>query len=51
MKAKVAKKPKAEESVEEIELGNSEMEELDQLAEDTRKDGISWQDLKAELGL
>jgi hypothetical protein len=37
--------------IEEMELDASEMKELDQLAEDTRKCGISWEDLKAELGL
>ena len=38
-------------SIEEIELDSSERKELDQLAEETRKCGISWEDLKAELGL
>lgn len=37
--------------IEEIELNAAEMEELDQLAEDTRKCGLSWKDLKAELNL
>ena len=37
--------------IEEIELDASETKELDQLAEETRKCGISWDDLKAELGL
>ena len=38
-------------TIEEIELEVSEIKELDQLAEETRKCGISWEDLKAELGL
>ena len=38
-------------TIEEIELDASEMKELDDLAEETRKCGISWEDLKAELGL
>ena len=37
--------------IEEIELDASEMKELDKLAADTRKCGINWDDLKAELGL
>jgi len=37
--------------IEEIELEVSEIKELDQLAEETRKSGIYWEDLKAELGL
>jgi len=40
-----------ESTIEEIELGASEIKELDRLAEETRKCGISWEDLKAELGL
>jgi len=40
-----------ESTIEEIELEVSEIKELDQLAEETRKRGISWEDLKAELGL
>ena len=40
-----------ESTIEEIELEVSEIRELDQLAEETRKCGISWEDLKAELGL
>ncbi|MHB8119107.1 MAG: hypothetical protein ACYDHX_10340 [Methanothrix sp.] len=40
-----------ESTIEEIELEVSEIKELDQLAEETRKCGISWEDLKAELGL
>jgi len=40
-----------ETTIEEIELGVSEVKELDRLAEETRKCGISWEDLKAELGL
>jgi len=38
-------------TIEEIELNVSEMKELDELAEETRKCGISWEDLKAELEL
>ena len=38
-------------SIEEIEFDAAETEELDKLAERTRKGGISWEDLKAELGL
>jgi hypothetical protein len=37
--------------IEELELEDSEIIELDQLAEDTRKCGIHWGDLKAELDL
>jgi hypothetical protein len=40
-----------ESAIEEIGLDASEIKELDRLAEDTRKCGISWEDLKAELGL
>jgi diketogulonate reductase-like aldo/keto reductase len=38
-------------AIEEIELDDDEMKELDRLAEETRKCGIAWDDLKAELGL
>ena len=38
-------------TIEEIELDASAAKELDQLVEETRKCGISWKDLKAELGL
>ncbi len=38
-------------TIDEIELEASEMKELDELAEETRKCGITWNDLKAELGL
>jgi len=38
-------------TIEEIELDASEMKELDELAEETRKCGVVWNDLKAELGL
>jgi hypothetical protein len=38
-------------SIEEMEFDTAEAEELDKLAEETRKCGISWEDLKAELGL
>jgi len=37
--------------IKEIELDAKEIKELDELAERTRKCGISWEDLKAELGL
>jgi len=40
-----------EDAIEEIEFDPSEIKELDRLAEETRKCGISWEDLKAELGL
>lgn len=40
-----------ETTIEEIELDASETRELDKLAEETRKCGIAWKDLKAELGL
>jgi hypothetical protein len=40
-----------EATIEEIELDASETNELDQLAKETRKRGIAWEDLKAELGL
>ena len=38
-------------TIDEIEQEACEIEELDRLAEETRKCGISWEDLKAELGL
>jgi len=38
-------------SIEEIELDPTEAKELDELAIETRKCGISWDDLKSELGL
>ena len=41
----------SDELIEEVELSVSEIEELDQLAEETRNCSISWKDLKAELGL
>lgn len=37
--------------IEEMEFDAAETKELDRLAEETRKDGISWEDLKAELRL
>jgi hypothetical protein len=40
-----------DDAIEEIELDAAEMKELDQLAKETRKCGIAWEDLKAELGL
>jgi hypothetical protein len=45
-KAVIKKSP-----IEEIELDASEIKELDKLAAETRKCGINWDDLKAELGL
>ena len=37
-------------TIEEIELDDSEMKELDELAEETRKCGVTWNDLiKSEL--
>jgi len=38
-------------AIEEMELDPAEVEELDRLAAETRACGISWEDLKAELGL
>jgi len=38
-------------TIEEIELDASEMNELNRLAEETRKHGLHWRDIKAELGL
>ena len=38
-------------TIDEIELEACEIEELDRLAEETRTCGISWEDLRAELGL
>ena len=38
-------------TIEEIELTSSEMEDLNKLAKEIRKCGISWEDLKAEFGL
>jgi hypothetical protein len=38
-------------TIDEIELEACENEELDRRAEETRKCRISWEDLKAELGL
>lgn len=40
-----------EDAIVEIELGASESKDLDRLAEETRKSGVKWDDLKAELGL
>jgi hypothetical protein len=40
-----------EAAIEEIEMDASEMMELDNMAEETRKCGLSWEDLKAELAL
>jgi hypothetical protein len=38
-------------TIDEIELEACEIVELDRLAKETRRCGISWEDLKAELGL
>ena len=38
-------------AIEEIELDPSEMQALAKIAEETRRHGISWEELKAELGL
>jgi hypothetical protein len=38
-------------SIEEMEFDAAETKELDKLAERTRKSGIPWEDLKAELRL
>lgn len=38
-------------SVRDVDAGESEAEELDRLARETREKGISWKSLKAELGL
>ena len=38
-------------SVRDVDAGESEAEELDRLAQETREKGISWKSLKAELGL
>lgn len=38
-------------SIKEIELDPSEMKALDNIAEETRRHGISWNELKAEFGL
>lgn len=35
----------------EIELSESEIEELDRLSRETRENGVSWESLKAKLGL
>jgi hypothetical protein len=45
------KAPIQEITIDEIELDASETKELDRLAEETRKRGISWEEVKAELGL
>ena len=36
-------------AIEEIELDPSQMKALDKIAEETRRHGISWEELKAEL--
>lgn len=38
-------------SVRDVDAGESEAEELDRLAQETREKGISWKSFKAELGL
>jgi hypothetical protein len=37
--------------VRDLDAGESESEELDRLAQETREEGVSWKSLKAELGL
>ena len=37
--------------IQEEEISKDEARELDRLAEETRKDGIPWDELKAELDL
>ena len=38
-------------SVRDLDAGESEAEELEKLAKETREKGISWKSLKAELRL
>jgi ArsR family metal-binding transcriptional regulator len=38
-------------SVRDVDAGESEAEELERLAQETREKGVSWKSLKAELGL
>jgi len=38
-------------SVRDLDAGESEAEELERLAQETRVKGVSWKSLKAELGL
>jgi len=38
-------------AIEEIELDPSKMKALNKIAEETRRHGIFWEELKAELGL
>lgn len=38
-------------SVRDLDAGESEAEELERLAQDTREKGVSWKSLEAELGL
>ena len=37
--------------IQEEEISEEEAKELDRLAEETKKNGIPWEKLKAELGL
>lgn len=37
--------------IQEEEVSREEVEELDELARETRENGIPWEKLKAELGL
>ena len=37
--------------IQEGKMSESEAEELDRLAKETREKGVSWKSLKAELGL
>ena len=51
-RAEAAKKPIMQDvAIEEIELDPSQMKALDKIAEETRRHGISWEKLKAELAL
>ena len=38
-------------SVRDVDAGESEVEELERLAQETREKGVSWKSLKEELGL
>ena len=49
-RAEAAKKPIMQDvAIEEIELDPSEMKARDKIAEETRRHGISWEELKAKL--
>gem|GEM_PF-3441415 len=38
-------------SVRDLDVGESEAEELERLAQETREKGVSWKSIEAELGL